>query len=353
MVSDHITDLLTDINKTPALEEHPPAPAVQQPASHNEVNENHPPHEKKTAAPDHKGTSATESIQAPKKSWHQFHGPLLLLNLVVTAVLLGLHFYLFKQNQVHRNALAQLSFNHRSLKDSLQNQTNRVSSLLLQINSAAAPSQEGIPVEAVKKYYGVDISHYNGDMVSRLTSHDSITFVLCKATEGVTYVDPYLAVNWNMVSQKKLLLGVYHFYKTADDPIHQARFFLSQIEKHGEPDLPLVIDIESGSLPESGSNHKSKAQIQDELHQCLLHLEAQTGRKPMIYTGRSFANNYLNNEKLSQYPLWLADYNKRPKTPSAWANSGYKIWQKTSKYPIEHSHVDFDIFHGKLSDLLK
>jgi len=357
IVSDSITGLLADISKMPALEGRTPTLATQQPTTIPQPalsGENHSSDEKKAKGPDPKNAISGQGSPTPRRNWLRFQWPLLLLNLVVTAILLGLHFYMFKQNQAHRTALAKLSFDHRSLKDSLQDQTNRVANLLLQISSPATTTRLDVAQEElVKKYYGIDISHHNGDMVSRLTNHDSITFVLCKATEGISYVDPYLAVNWNMISQKNLLLGVYHFYKTADDPIHQATFFLSEIEKHGKPDLPLVIDIESGSLPKSNSNNKSKTQIQDELHKCLTHIEAQTGRKPMIYTGRSFANRYLNDEKFSQFPLWLADYNKRPKTPTAWVDAGYRIWQKTDNYPIEHSHLDFDVFHGKLSDLLQ
>jgi lysozyme len=218
-------------------------------------------------------------------------------------------------------------------------------------------SQVLIPKDSmiyVKKLYrGIDISHYNGDLVKEIDSRDSLSFVICKATQGLSIVDKNFKMNWNVVKSKNLLLGTYHFYMVGEDPVKQAEHYFQTIDAMGKLDIAGVVDIEQGSIPKGYK--VNKAQLQADLIKFLDVLQSKIHRVPMIYTCSGFANQYLNNNAFSKYPLWLAEYTNavKPKLPATWSKTGYKIWQKSEKYQIDSKPTDFDVYYGSLVDLCK
>lgn len=201
-----------------------------------------------------------------------------------------------------------------------------------------------------RKYYGIDISHYQGDVIQLMASTDSLHFVIAKATEGTGYIDPDFRSNWREIKDKGLIRGAYHFYRFGDDPVKQAQHFTDQIKDIEFSDISPIVDVEGGSL---GQNI-SKAKMNTDLMKFLQYLETATKRKPIIYTNTSFSNEYLTNTAFSNYQLWLAEYTKgQPRVPELWKNSGYLLWQKSQNYNDYSITTDFDLFHGRLNELLR
>lgn len=224
------------------------------------------------------------------------------------------------------------------------------------VNTANADTtsqnSENNPVqsEEPKWYYGVDVSHWNGNFVEDIDKLDSLTFGICKATQGVGYVDPDFHSNWAAIKQKGLVRGAYHFYLTSEDPIAQAEHFYHSLGKNDDSlQMTYIVDIESGSI----AGRKAKNVIQQELLTCLKHIESLSKRTPMIYTSYNFANQYLVDTIFANYPLWLAEYSKSKPTkiPETWKGKGYTIWQKCDHHDINSHAVDYDVYHGDLSDL--
>ena len=211
---------------------------------------------------------------------------------------------------------------------------------------------EVMETEQEKAYYGIDISRYNGNLASLLSPSDSLTFVICKATEGVTLVDALFKLNCARIRANGYLLGAYHFYRTGDDPQAQAAFFWKTISAQGGTDIAPVVDVEYGSFPKN-STFRSVAKLQRNLLRFLDLLETLSHRKPILYTNRSFADVYLLNMAFSKYPLWLADYSgaDTPRLPKTWKTAGYKIRQTKDDYIIHSHQSNYDVFYGKLSDL--
>lgn len=199
--------------------------------------------------------------------------------------------------------------------------------------------------------YGIDVSKWNGKIEQDLDAVDSIAFVICKATEGKTSVDPRFHANWNLLHERSIIKGAYHFYIAGDDPIRQADFYWSTVNQLDSTDIAPIVDIEDGSIA-SHSKH-DPVKIQVGLLLFLHHLEAISGRVPMIYTNVAFADEYLTNDAFADYPLWLADYTRqlKPTIPYTWRAKGYKIWQKSDDYAIESQNTDFDVFNGKMREL--
>jgi len=263
-------------------------------------------------------------------------------------VLSALTFYFRNKATKYDDQLMQIMDNHASIQKNIQAVLVNVKNT----NQVKVNNTNNIE-DSLRYFYGVDISKWNGDEVKEIDPTDSISFIICKATEGITGVDPEFKQNWKTIKDKQYILGAYHFYLTNDDPLKQAEHFWTTISAQGKTDIAPIVDIEQQSLPLNGK--VDIANLQNNLLLFLNYIEKKCNRIPMIYTGEAFANQYILNETLSKYPLWLAEYTKasKPKVPSIWKEKGYKIWQKRDNYFIDTHPTDFDVFYGKKSDLYK
>jgi lysozyme len=198
--------------------------------------------------------------------------------------------------------------------------------------------------------YGIDISHHQNNEIDTITKqHDSLSFVICKATEGEDYIDPMFQKNWTIAKEKSFVRGAYHFYRTEDDPINQASFFLSAISSLRSSDLPPIVDFEGGGIDKT----QSIKEIQSSLKKFLLELETKSKRTPVLYTGVHIGNKYLNDPFFANYPLWIASYNgeDEPNLPKIWGSKGWVFWQSSDSYTLGSTTNDFDKFLGNFIDL--
>ncbi|WP_445455553.1 glycoside hydrolase family 25 protein [Flavobacterium sp. HNIBRBA15423] len=204
--------------------------------------------------------------------------------------------------------------------------------------------------------YGLDISHYQGDLITTLNKRkDSLYFVICKATEGTTYIDPTYQSNCTILKEKKVVRGAYHFYLCEFDPIDQAQHFSKIIMENNFLNishLPPVMDIENSSMDTNCGDLKT---AQNNILLFLKEVEKITGRIPMIYTNKSTGDKYLNTPDFAKYHLWIAAYTKdltANNIPSAWDNK-WMIWQRSDSYSFQDTNFDFDIFNGNRLELRK
>lgn len=84
--------------------------------------------------------------------------------------------------------------------------------------------------------YGIDISSWQEDIdLSPLP----VDFVIVKATEGVTYVNPYFKKKADETLKLGKLLGVYH-YARANDPEKEAQWFIDNIVPYMGIAIPVL-----------------------------------------------------------------------------------------------------------------
>lgn len=212
-------------------------------------------------------------------------------------------------------------------------------------NTSAASANFSPPKKSDTLIFGIDISHYQGEEIDYLNNKsDQLTFVICKATEGVTVIDPDFSNNWAMIKDMKITRGAYHFYHCADDPTQQAAFFLTTLGTLAKTDFPPIVDFEENSIDTSCN----KADIQKNLLQFLTILQQKTGRKPILYTDTNTANAQITEPAFANYCLWIADYNlgAAPQVPSVWKTKSWSIWQKNPSYSIDTYTNDYDVFNG-------
>jgi lysozyme len=200
-------------------------------------------------------------------------------------------------------------------------------------------------------YHGIDISHYQGDFESEITPEDGLTFVICKATQGTNFVDGEFDNNWTLAKNKGLIRGCYHFFSYGQDPVAQADYYVSTVGHWGPEDIAPIIDLEGAGIPHGTS--PAPSDYQAAVKAFLNTVENACNCTPMIYTGKYFVNQYLNDPYFAKYPLWFAEYTtaEQPALPTIWKKAGYKIWQKSDTYDANATSLDFDIYHGPKSGL--
>jgi GH25 family lysozyme M1 (1,4-beta-N-acetylmuramidase) len=255
-------------------------------------------------------------------------------------------------------ALSLLSCNNREASDApslldITQESNTIDTVST-ANTDAVAANEVKPLEASKStdtvHLGIDISRYQGQILKTIKASDSIRFLICKATQGVKYVDPDFRMNWHGIKEMGIVRGAYHFYVADSDPVEQATHFANMIDDLEATDLPPVLDVEQGSLSPKSDTKNLSANVLLFLKE----IESRTGRKPILYTGYAFGQQYLKHPEFANYDLWLAEYSKadKPKVPSTWSKKGFTIWQRSETYSLEHKQTDLDVYYGLLEDLI-
>ena len=173
--------------------------------------------------------------------------------------------------------------------------------------------------------------------------HSFFSFVLIKATDGSGRADDAFARNWREAKSKGFIKGAYHFFRFDRDPINQANLFAETVHLESD-DLPPILDVEGlPDEPAAGAEARVRTWLQL--------VEQLTGRKPIIYTYKSFWDKNVQ-ASFADYPLWVADFKKpSPKNmPNGWAS--WTFWHYSSS-DISPGSQDTQLFNGSYEDLRK
>lgn len=194
---------------------------------------------------------------------------------------------------------------------------------------------------------GIDISHYQGDidwdqLQNAMIEKCPIRFIVMKATEGSSKIDPSFKYNFKQALEYGYIRGAYHFWSNHSSARQQAYFFLNNVPLESG-DLPPVLDVE----------HKPKDKSVEDFQQDILtwlHIvEDRYHVKPIIYTYYKFKKQYLDTPVFDDYPYWIAHYY----VDKIEYQGEWKFWQHTDagKLPGIKGYIDFNIYNGSFYDL--
>lgn len=203
------------------------------------------------------------------------------------------------------------------------------------------------------KIRGIDVSHYQGridweNLRNANMGSSPVSFVIIKATEGISLMDDYFNENFYQARRNGLIRGAYHFL-TPDVPAKkQAEFFLRQAHLE-EGDLFPVLDIEDERKWQASG--LGKADIQRMALDWLQVVGEHYGVKPIIYSSYRFRRDILTDKRFKQYPFWMAHYYvQEPAKDIEW-----EFWQHTDcgKLSGIRGPVDCNVFRGNKKELEK
>lgn len=170
---------------------------------------------------------------------------------------------------------------------------------------------------------GIDISNWQAGLDLRKMPVD---FCICKATEGINFVDGFCD-NW--VKQAKTLSMPYGFYHFAreNDPVKEADFFIKHCKGYFGHGIP-VLDYEVDNTDNVSWCEKFLKRVKD-----------VTDVWPLIYISAYRVYQYRNSWIPDKCGLWIAGYpmhyaywpleNDIPYSLGTWENAA--IWQFTSE----------------------
>jgi GH25 family lysozyme M1 (1,4-beta-N-acetylmuramidase) len=167
----------------------------------------------------------------------------------------------------------------------------------------------------------------------------SVSGIYIKATEGVNYINPKFRLHAGGAIYSQIPTGFYHYFwphGNTEFSRQQADYFYSAI-KNFKYRLYPVLDIEE-------ANGVSPDAICNDIIAFADEFKKLSGHNLMIYTNPDYANTYLLDDRLSNYPLWVANYKvSAPITTSVW--NTYYMWQRSDQYfiPGIDTKVDEDI----------
>ena len=168
---------------------------------------------------------------------------------------------------------------------------------------------------------GVDVSSYNPTNDWQAVKEYGIQRVYCKATEGVTYVDPTYSAHMNGAKNIGLEVGAYHFWRPNDNAQLQAEWFLQNAGWNYTWQVP-VLDFEVIAP------HQPIYETLQALNTWLEVVGAKVGKPIRIYTNPATWGIVGNPTIYQQHELWIADYGVD--TPHSIGWNDWTGWQYTS-----------------------
>lgn len=190
---------------------------------------------------------------------------------------------------------------------------------------------------------GADFSHHQWNKDEKKRFNPSyLDFIIIKATEGMTYVDPRMNDWLQLIVDTRGESGApfiffYHYARPENNnPAEEALHFIETIEPH-LGNCGIALDWEGKALEVPNGNKWAIDWLQ--------RVQAATGFKttPLFYTSAAYTNRY-KEVAMQGFPLWVAHYGTTKPRVESWGKP--TIWQFTSQ------PFDMNIFFGSPADMV-
>lgn len=180
---------------------------------------------------------------------------------------------------------------------------------------------------------GIDISNCQGSINFAKVKADGVEVVYIKATEGLTFNDPYFNQNYANAKAQGLKVGFYHYLRN-NDVAAEAAHFLSVTSGY-VADCLYAIDAEDTCIQNSTVSARVRS---------FADILISKGLQVCLYTGKYFYGAYLN-ETVKNLPLWIANYGVSD--PGV---TNYAGWQYSDKGSVNgiSGNVDSDTFNNSI-----
>ncbi len=211
-----------------------------------------------------------------------------------------------------------------------------------------------------RKYYGIDVSSFNGNINWALVKRDGVEFAMIRigyrgyGQAGNMAFDKKFIDNITEAKRVGIPVGVYFVTQaiTPEEAIEEANWIIRILRDNNLTlDYPIALDIEAPGL-ERPTDIPRTANLDKWTRTYLAKLFCITvqnnGYTPMIYTNVNWAYNYLVMSELANYDTWIAHYKNNINLKPDY-NGEYAMWQHTSSGTINGilGRVDGNICYKK------
>lgn len=194
-----------------------------------------------------------------------------------------------------------------------------------------------------KQLRGIDVSVWQGEIDwAKVKASGLVDFAIIRSSRGpLSEDDPSKAddmLHNNIVGATKndIPVGVYHYCygETVEQVREEAQFVLSVIDGY-DISYPIIFDIEDAWYQ---NNNYTKETLTDMTIAFCEEIK-NAGYMPMVYSFASFFDNYLDMERLSEYPVWVAHVD----TDKPDYDGSYFMWQYSWEGSIDGIEGDVDL----------
>jgi len=237
---------------------------------------------------------------------------------------------------------------------------------------AERTADEAIQRDLLDVVFGIDVSHWQGELNWLRIWNEGFRFSGIKATEGPypngkKYTDPWYARNARRTKAKGFVRFPYHFLVNA--PVRrQVTHFLRVASGGWQRGKCPLIDFEA--YP----NFPSLSPKKDHLFGFIRELRRRIGREPLIfvYSGKGYTDSlggidlstfnnvrlwdaayYLGSKRGYASALWheIVNAGYQPFAKARWGHRSKKLSQFTSTAKVAGQLMDADAWHGDVHDL--
>lgn len=193
---------------------------------------------------------------------------------------------------------------------------------------------------------GVDVSVFQGDIDWEQVKESGYDFAILRigyrgyGEEGTLNADEKFEQNLINARNAGMDVGVYFFSQAVneEEAKEEADFVLEYLQGQ-ELQMPVVYDPEHILEDEARTDDVAGEQFTDNAETFCKAVE-EAGYDAMIYSNMLWEAYELELEKLSDYPIWYADYEALPQTPYRFC-----MWQysSTGSVPGIEGNVDLNV----------
>jgi GH25 family lysozyme M1 (1,4-beta-N-acetylmuramidase) len=190
---------------------------------------------------------------------------------------------------------------------------------------------------------GIDVSKYQGNIDWGAVASSGISFAIIRAgyrgaSTGALIEDPYFKKNIAGATKAGIKVGVYFFTQAISEAeaIEEASMVLSLVSGY-KVTYPIFIDSENAS---GGRANGLDSGTRTAVVKAFCQTIANGGYKAGVYASKSWFGSKLNASALSNYCIWVAQYNT-----SCTYSGKYNLWQYTSQGTVSgiSGNVDMNI----------
>lgn len=225
------------------------------------------------------------------------------------------------------------------------------SSRLIDYRQGKGTYSGNISATTDKGIKGIDVSYAQGAVDWAEVRFSGIQFAMMRASRGDISASkpmaPDAVFEYNITEALKngIDVGVYHYLyaSTVEEAVEEARFFIKTISPY-KITYPVVLDVEEQYQADLGKEEITR------ICKAFLDEVKAAGYYPMIYANKQWLTNYLDMSQLSEYDVWLAQWNTVPTY-----NGEFGMWQYSNKGIVSgiDGYVDLNLSYKRYPLVIK
>lgn len=198
---------------------------------------------------------------------------------------------------------------------------------------------------------GIDVSYAQGAIDWAKVKASGIEFAMLRSSRGPlsstrpASEDTTFKYNITEAAKAGIYVGVYHYLyaETVADARKEAKFFLKTIAPY-KITYPVVLDVEEQQQAALGKSKITK------IVKAFLDEVSAAGYYTMLYSNKTWLTQYLDVSQLSEYDVWLAQWNT---VPTYKGNFG--MWQYTCRGIVSgiDGFVDLNLSYKNYAKIIK